>query len=72
MRHTRASIERALPANRDRIDRTEADAQRAYADQLALWQAGVALDPPMKHRELAALSRVRTSTVGVALAKAKK
>jgi hypothetical protein len=64
----RASIENALPAVRARIE----DGLAAYAEQLELWRAGVALDPPMKHRELAALSQVRTSTVSVALAKAAK
>lgn len=63
---TRAQIEAELPKVRARID----DGITAYDDRLALWAAAVALEPPMKQREIAALSGVKTSAVGVALGKA--
>lgn len=69
---TRAEINKQLPEIADEIDDLTTRLNDAYARRLRLWSAGAGQSPRVRHHELATMSRVRTSTVSVALAKEAK
>jgi hypothetical protein len=66
---TRDAIVEQLAANAQSLAANAVEQDRLYAARLVLWQAGQALDPPMKHRELAAPSLVTEGAVTQALRK---